>query len=221
MTNQTYFDIPEISFILSDTQKKSLLNVLQNSGQMIVTTVVQFVTPTISRYVVNIIMSIFEGYDPTTTKGQIIDSLSTYFIGIRRRDKIPRSDLIAIIEAIPGVDSVNVLFLSQKNEVYQSSISNLPSTDPKTKIVLGLDEFGDIIFEQDEIAIITGGWSDRAGVYYDTGANLNKLSSVNIDIISTTPITYNTQINSLNKQVIINSSSNTSSNTINGTTTAS
>jgi hypothetical protein len=204
-TNETYFDIRESEFTLTTFQKNRLLNSIEESGQKIVTTEVKILEPKISRYVINILITMFEGYDPATVKGQIIDSISTYFIGIRRRDKIPRSDLIAIVESIPGVDSVTLFFVSQKNENYAISVSSLLDTDPKKKIVLGLDEFGDISFDKDEIAIVTGGWSDRAGLFYDKGADLNKLSSINIDIRSIVPITHNTEINQRNKTFIKNS----------------
>jgi hypothetical protein len=204
-TNETYFDIRESEFTLTTFQKDRLLNSIEESGQKIVTTEVKILEPKISRYVINILITMFEGYDPATVKGQIIDSISTYFIGIRRRDKIPRSDLIAIVESIPGVDSVTLFFVSQKNENYAISVSSLLDTDPKKKIVLGLDEFGDISFDKDEIAIVTGGWSDRAGLFYDRGADLNKLSSINIDIRSIVPITHNTEINQRNKTFIKNS----------------
>jgi hypothetical protein len=204
-TNETYFDIKESEFTLTTFQKDRLLNSIEESGQKIVTTEVKILEPKISRYVINVLITMFEGYDPATVKGQMIDSISTYFIGIRRRDKIPRSDLIAIIESIPGVDSVTLFFISQKNENYAISVSSLSDTDPKKKIVLGLDEFGDISFDKDEIAIIAGGWSDRAGLFYDRGADLNKLSSINIDVRSIVPITHNTEINQRNKTFIKNS----------------
>lgn len=206
-TNETYFDIAESEFKLTEFQKNRLLQVIEDSGQKIVTTEVKILDPKLSRYVLNILITVFEGYDPDTIKGQIIDSISDYFIGIRRRDKIPRSDLIAIIESIAGVDSVTLFFISEKNELYAKSVENLPDTDPKKKIVLGLDDFGDIIFDKDEIVILTGGWSDKAGLYYDKGADLNKLSSVNIDIRKTVPVTYNTEVNMKNKQFIKNSNS--------------
>lgn len=204
-TNETYFDIKESEFTLTPFQKNRLLNSIEESGQKIVTTEVRILEPKISRYVINVLITMFEGFDPATVKGQIIDSISTYFIGIRRRDKIPRSDLIAIIESIPGVDSVTLFYLSQKNEDYAISVASLPDSDPKKKIVLGLDEFGDISFDKDEIAIITGGWADRAGLFYDKGADLNKLSSINIDIRSIVPVTHNTEINQRNKTLIKNS----------------
>ena len=203
-TNETYFDIKETEFILTDYQKKRLLQVIDDSGQKIVTTEVKILDPKISRYVINVLISIFEGYDPDTVRGQIVDSISSYFIGIRRRDKIPRSDLIAILESIAGVDSVTLFFVSEKNEKYAISVDGLPDNDPKKKMVLGLDEFGDIVFDKDEIAIITGGWGDRAGLYYDKGADYNKISSINIDIRSTVPVTYNTEINNKNKTFLKN-----------------
>jgi hypothetical protein len=204
-TNETYFNIKESEFTLTTFQKNRLLQSIEESGQKIVTTEVKILEPKISRYVINILITMFEGYDPVTVKGQIIDSISTYFIGIRRRDKIPRSDLISIVESIPGVDSVTLFFVSQKNENYAVSVSSLQDTDPKKKIVLGLDEFGDISFDKDEIAIVTGGWSDRIGLYYDKGADLNKLSSINIDIRSIVSVTHNTEINQKNKNYIKNS----------------
>jgi hypothetical protein len=204
-TNETYFNIKESEFTLTTFQKNRLLQSIEESGQKIVTTEVKILEPKISRYVINILITMFEGYDPVTVKGQIIDSISTYFIGIRRRDKIPRSDLISIVESIPGVDSVTLFFVSQKNENYAISVSSLQDTDPKKKIVLGLDEFGDISFDKDEIAIVTGGWSDRVGLYYDKGADLNKLSSINIDIRSIVSVTHNTEMNQKNKNYIKNS----------------
>ena len=203
-TNETYFDIKETEFTLTDYQKQRLLKVIDESGQKIVTTEVKILDPKISRYVINVLISIFEGFDPDTVRGQIVDSISSYFIGIRRRDKIPRSDLIAILESISGVDSVTLFFVSEKNEKYAISVENLSENDPKKKIVLGLDEFGDIVFDKDEIAIITGGWGDRTGLYYDKGADYNKLSSINIDIRSTVPVTYNTEINNKNKSFLKN-----------------
>jgi hypothetical protein len=203
-TNETYFDVKESEFILTDYQKNRILKSIEESGQKIVTTEIKILDPKISRYVINILISVFEGYDPDTVKGQIVDSISTYFINIRRRDKIPRSDLIAIIESIPGIDSVNLFFICEKNEKYALSVQNLPDTDPKKKINIGLDEFGDIVFDKDEVVIIRGGWSDKGGLYYDPSADFDKISSVNIDIRKIVPITYNTEINAKNKSMLKN-----------------
>ena len=208
-TNETYFDIKETEFKLTEFQKNRLLNSVEESGQKIVTTEVKILEPKISRYVINILITMFEGNDPDTVRGQIIDAMSNYFVSIRRRDKIPRSDLISIVESITGVDSVTIFFVSEKNEKYALSVADLAETDPKKNIVLGLDDFGDILFDKDEIVIVTGGWTDRAGLFYDKGADLNKLSSINIDIRKIVPVTYNTEINYKNKQLLKTTNSNT------------
>jgi hypothetical protein len=190
-SNETYFDIPLSRFKLTNAQRDRIYQLLDESGQKIVTTVVKILDPVLSKYVVNIALTIFEGNDPDTIKSQITSTLSDYFLNIRRRDKIPRSDLIAAIEAINGVDSVSLYFVGESNEEAKMQSPNSPD--------IGFDEFGDIIMGKDEIVVISGGWEDRNGIYYDYGAGMNTLSSVNIDIRSIVPVTYNTRVNSILK----------------------
>jgi hypothetical protein len=106
-SNETYFDIPVSRFKLTQPQRDRIYQLLDESGQKIVTTEVKILDPVIKRYVVNIALTMFEGNDPDTLKTTITNTLSDYFLNIRRRDKIPRSDLIAAIEGIEGVDSVD------------------------------------------------------------------------------------------------------------------
>lgn len=186
-TNETYFDVPISRFKLTKPQIDRIYQLLDESGQKIVTTVVKILDPLISRYVANVAITIFEGYDPDTVKSQIIDTLSDYFLNIRRRDKIPRSDLIAAIEGIDGIDSVSLYFICEKNEESKTQNPNAPD--------IGLDEFGDIVIGKDEVIAISGGWEDRNGIYYDYGAGLQNLSSVNIDVRAIVPVTYNTRVN--------------------------
>lgn len=186
-TNETYFDVPISRFKLTKPQIDRIYQLLDESGQKIVTTVVKILDPLISRYVANVAITIFEGYDPDTVKSQIIDTLSDYFLNIRRRDKIPRSDLIAAIEGIDGIDSVSLYFICEKNEESKTQNPNAPD--------IGLDEFGDIVIGKDEVIAISGGWEDRNGIYYDYGAGLQNLSSVNIDVRAIVSVTYNTRVN--------------------------
>jgi hypothetical protein len=99
--------------------------------------------------------------------------------------------LIAAIEGITGIDSVSLYFVSEENEAAKAQNPNSPE--------IGFDEFGDIIMSNDEIVVISGGWEDRNGIYYDYGAGMNSLSSVNIDVRSIVPVTYNTRVNSILK----------------------
>ena len=190
-SNETYFDISLSRFKLTNAQRDRIYQLLDESGQKIVTTVVKILDPVLIKYVVNIALTIFEGNDPSTIKNQITSILSDYFLNIRRRDKIPRSDLIAAIESISGVDSVSLYFVGEANELAKLQSPNSPD--------IGFDEFGDIVMGKDEIVVISGGWEDRNGIYYDYGAGMDTLSSVNIDIRSIVPVTYNTKVNNILK----------------------
>ena len=190
-SNETYFDISLSRFKLTNAQRDRIYQLLDESGQKIVTTVVKILDPVLIKYVVNIALTIFEGNDPSTIKNQITSILSDYFLNIRRRDKIPRSDLIAAIESISGVDSVSLYFVGEANELAKLQSPNSPN--------IGFDEFGDIVIGKDEIVVISGGWEDRNGIYYDYGAGMDNLSSVNIDVRSIVPVTYNTKVNNILK----------------------
>ena len=45
---------------------------------------------------------------------------------------------------------------------------------------LGLDSFGDVIIENNDIAIIRGGWKDRNGTFYEPIPDANKIGSLNV-----------------------------------------
>ena len=193
-SNETYFDVPLSRFKLTKTQIDRIYQLLDESGQKIVTTVVKVLDPIIVKYVVNIAITIFEGNDPDTIKSEITSILSDYFLNIRRRDKIPRSDLIASIEGIEGIDSVSLYFVGEENEAAKTQSPNSPE--------IGFDEFGDIVMGKDQIVVISGGWEDRNGIYYNYGASMQTLSSVNIDVRAIVPVTYNTRVNNILKNTI-------------------
>ena len=42
--------------------------------------------------------------------------MNDYFINISKRNVIPRSDIIALLKTIDGIDNANAFFISQENE---------------------------------------------------------------------------------------------------------
>jgi len=190
-SDENYFNIDEDRFLLTNAQKAKITDLIEKSGGKIVTTVVQHVDPSVSRYVINISLIVYDGFDEESIRQEILSRLSDYFISVRRRDRIPRSDLITIIEGITGVDSVNMSIISEKDE-------RAFAADP-TALPTGLDEFGDIIIQSDELPLIRGGWTDRRGINYEADINKEKPSSVNMVIKQVVPVTYNTRINQQNK----------------------
>jgi hypothetical protein len=203
-TNENYFSIPLSSFLLTERQKISILRLIENSGSMIATTVVKIIEPTISRYVGNAVITVFEGNDPELIKDKIQSTISDYFINLKRRDKIPKSDMIALIESIPGVDSVSFYFVGQANEAYHASIDGLENVSlEELNTNIGFDDFGDIIIRRGELVVLRGGWSDRYGNFYETGIVPGKPSALNISVNAIVPVDYLSELNAETKAQLI------------------
>jgi len=192
--SENYFTIPQEYFILSDDEKDRIYDLIEGSGQKMITAINTIVNPVIKRYVLNIALVIFEGNNKDFIKQQIIDKMSQYFATFRRRDRIPKSDLIRIIEDIPGIDSVNLWFTSQENEAIKKDDPN--ATD------IGIDEFGDIIISRGELTLLRGGWSDRNDIFYEDSTNTEVPSSVNISVKKIIPLTYNAERHRINVENI-------------------
>ena len=195
-----YFSIPEVEFTMTAAEKEMTYEILNKSGRQVVTAETRIVDPIIKKYALNIVVRWFENYDKDEIRIEIRKNLDEYFLNVNRRDRIPRSDIISIIENVDGIDSVNVFFISEENETaIKNGYYEIPvyGTDPITdqrvlienkKIVLkkgedpqlGLDSFGDVIIENNDIAIIRGGWEDRNGTYYEPIPEANKISSLNV-----------------------------------------
>ncbi len=204
LSGQDYFDVPAENFVLTTIQKLSILNLLEDSGQMIATTVVKILDPEIQNFVGNLVLSIFEGYDPEIIKDKARSSIAQYFLNLKRRDRIPKSDIIAIVEAIDGVDSVSFYFVGQANEEYHTAVDKLPNVSAaQLNRQIGLDEFGDVIINTGELVLMRGGWTDRYGTYYEVGIVPGKPSALNIVISSINPRTLSTQLNSEQRAKII------------------
>lgn len=131
-----YFTLPENEFTLDSIEKKAIRAAINESGQQGTTSEVTIVDPTVRRYALNIVLRYFDGYDIDILRNNIRTKLSEYFLSVKRRDKIPKSDIVAMIEAVEGIDSVNVFFVSEQNEAairngyYIKSTSKVSPTTP-------------------------------------------------------------------------------------------
>jgi hypothetical protein len=205
-SNQDYFSIPVQNFILSEPQKTKILNLIEDSGSMIATTVVKITSPVIKYFVLNINISIFQGFDPSAIKQQIRNKISDYMLNVKRRDKIPKSDIIAIVESVSGVDSVNAEFISRDDQEKIGSINpvNFPEglVNYQSK---SLDSFGDVIIGRNELILLRGGWSDAEGNNYTLNPVTGQLGPLNIFIQGQpVPVNFNNQLNMTTRQSIIN-----------------
>jgi len=220
-SGQDYFSIPQEEMFFAQSEYDAMYKVLQDSGQMMVTTEVSFVKPQVRKYSMDINVRYFEGFTKEEIYNQIRTKVSEYLLNVTRRDKLPKSDIIYILEAIDGIDAVNVRFISETEETarrlgYYESITSTVSpqepvllesigngkqkyvffkkVDTVTKVpvteatvipydIAGLDQWGDIIMEKDEVAVFRGGWQDREGdvIIDDALINAEAALSVNFD----------------------------------------
>jgi hypothetical protein len=176
-SGEDYFSLPTTKFSLTEFQKSELLKYIERSGTKMISSEVRILEPVITRYVLNISVIAFDDVSTETIKNDITSQVGNYFIKLSRNDRIPKSELIKIVESVNGVDSVSISILSERNEL---AFAADPARDPSDRI--GLDGFNDIIIGQAEFPVIRGGWTDREGNVYQTGLVDDSLCSLNIEI---------------------------------------
>ena len=202
--NLDYFDIPTDAFILDDTEKQRVLDYLKNQGKISLRTSLNIVTPQIKRYVANVTLRLYENANEDNIRSQVRSALSNYMLTLERRDRVPPSDFIRLIEDFDDVDSVDCNFISEATEKYHAEyrekheqffrknlrepnvgeiFMNDGSLYDSNKII-GVDPIlGDAVFAQDSLFMLRGGWFDRNKQYYADGINSKGLSSVNVIIL--------------------------------------
>lgn len=172
--SKDYFGADLNIFRMSEYQKSELLRYLEKSGSKLISTDTKIIDPIISKYIINMSMIVFDDVSTDIIKNDIYTALGRYFIRNKRRKRIPKSDLIKIVEEIKGVDSVAITLVSEKNELNKIN-DNLPG-------IFGLDEYNDIIISDNELPVIRGGFVDRFGNEYSEGISEDTLGAVNIKI---------------------------------------
>lgn len=191
-----YFTIDKAAFTLDTYEKSKIDNYLRTSGVIQLTRKYKIVNPVLSYYVMNIFVIPYSDASDDSVNAQILDKISTYFLALSRIDRIPKLDLIRELSFITDIHSVDIQFVSKKNEDYHREMKlamqnqltkyantgqarQLPEYDPS--LTLGLDPIlGDILFEPEEMPIIRGDWKNRDNAYYSADIESNGLKSVNI-----------------------------------------
>ncbi len=198
--NRDYFSIDKGAFELDAFEKSKIDKYLKTSGTIQLSKRYEIVSPSLSQYVINIFIITFSDSILENIQNEIYDKISSYFLDFNRTDRVPKRDIINIISEISEIDSVDLSFISKKNEDYHSEFlkvdQNIRQTqfsaqnvifDPKQNPQYNPNEsrgidpiLGDIIFEANEIPIIRGGFSDRNGLFFADSIDGAGLGSVNI-----------------------------------------
>lgn len=199
--NANYFTVDLRAFELDSYEKRKIDQFLKSGGNIQLTKKYRIDSPKLSFYVMNINVISYSDALDVSVNAQILDRISEYFLNLKRIDRIPKLDIIRVLSSISDIHSVEIQFISKKNEdyhgenmrrmksaqdnynsSYNADIST-PRPDPNydANKVIGLDpEMGDIIFEPNEIPVIRGGWSDRNELVYQDVVDGLGLKSVNI-----------------------------------------
>jgi len=175
-----YFNLATSNFKLTAFQKNELLKYIEKSGTKMISSDLKIVDPKIARYVLNVSIIAFDDITTDIIKSDIADAVGNYFIKLTRQDRVPKSDLIRVIEELKGVDSVNVNIIGEANE-------NALIINPSSTTLVGLDEFNDIVIGLDEFPVIRGGWKDSQGNQYSEGLSDTSLGALNIQIKAQIP----------------------------------
>jgi hypothetical protein len=197
--NEDYFAVELAAFDLDDNEKKKIDIYLKSGGNIQLTKKYRIDSPVLSYYVMNVFVMTYSDAQEDAVNAQILSKVSDYFLNLTRTDRVPKSEILSEISKIQEIHSVDISFLSRKNEEYhkqaklddlnaasqyasQTAIQNQtpnPKYNPQT--MLGLDPvLGDILFDPAEVPIIRGGWYDRNNFYYSDDINEKGLKTVNI-----------------------------------------
>lgn len=170
-----YFNCDESLFTLSKDEQENIINLINASGQRIITIENKIIEPKKVRFAVNVSVKIWDNYNPTDVYTAGLKALSDYFINFTRQDILPVSDIVAIFEnEINGVDSVKVWFSADENN---ADVYNAYGTHDKD--FYGIDSFGDVVLTRDIIdsngvvkqvrdilPLFRGDFYDENGTYY-------------------------------------------------------
>lgn len=188
-TSSNYFTCDESLFTLTEEEQNNIINLIDNSGQKIITVENKILQPKIARFSVNAQVKIWEGFNPKAIYASCLNALSNYLLYFNRKDIIPVSDIVALFEKIQGIDSVKVWFDADvENEAIYSK-----------RGFFGIDEYGDIKLTReyqnvngntrdvrDILPLLRGGFTSPDGVVYSNDQNFESLSGFNLTIIEYT-----------------------------------
>ncbi len=197
--NADYFTVDIKAFELDTYEKIKIDKYLRTAGNIQLTRKYKIVAPVLSYYIMNIFIITYSDSIDDNVNNQIYDKISEYFLNMSRLNRIPKLDLIKELSAIDDIHSVDIQFVSKKNEDYhkQSMIDdvnrrnqfaakgalrlNKPFIGYDKNKIIGVDPvLGDIMYESEELPIIRGGWYDRNNIYYSDNITSSGFSSVNI-----------------------------------------
>lgn len=116
--NSDYFTVDIEAFKLDDYEKSKINRYLKTNGNIQLTRKWRIDSPILSYYIINIFVIRYSDATDDSVKSQIVDKVSEYFLNFNRIDRIPKSDIVSIISQSKDIHSIDIQFISKKNEDY-------------------------------------------------------------------------------------------------------
>jgi hypothetical protein len=91
---------------------------LKTNGNIQLTRSYRIDAPILSYYIMNVFIIRYSDSNDDAVQSEVINAVSDYFLNFSRIDRIPKSDLVKVIAALNSIHSVDVQFISRKNEDY-------------------------------------------------------------------------------------------------------
>lgn len=176
-----YFNLKESDFYLTDMQRESILNCINNSGHQLAGVSYNIFDPELCKYAMYCYIKLKDSsYDHTYISNQIRKLVGEFFSNVENDIFIPKSDIIHKLKSeIDAIDGIDIYFLSERNEealktnqYVEKTVTFNPVTgtyDRKEETIylykgenpgLGLDSHGNIYLSNDEqFPVLMGGWS--------------------------------------------------------------
>lgn len=182
-SGQNYFTCDESLFYLSKDEQENMINLINASGQRIITVENRIIQPKVARFAVNVEAKIWDNYEEQDVYSAGLQKLSEYFLQYNRKDIIPVSDIVSIFENdVEGIDSVRVWFEADSKNEELYGIRDY-----------GIDQFGDIKLTRrvvdhngqymevhDMLPLVRGGFISPDGVEYSASQTFDGISAFNI-----------------------------------------
>lgn len=197
-----YFTCDESLFKLSYDEQYNILNLIEMSGQRCLTIDNKIIEAKYPRFSINVDARIWDNFSEDDVYNDCVDVLSDYFLNLKRKDRIPQSDIVAILEAVSGIDSVRVRFDADANNAY---IYN------RNTEFYGIDEYGDVIMSREVLdsygnsieihdiyPLFRGGFTSPDGATYSSDQNNSELSGFNLNVIGKSSSSSLMTTNSIN-----------------------
>ena len=184
-SNTNYFSTDISNFLLSNDEKASLLALIEESQQRVITIENKIIDPKCPKFAINAAIKMWDTYKFEDVYNSCLNALSDYLLSIDRRDMIPISDIVALFENVNGVDSVSASFEASKDN---ESIYGKAG-------YYGIDDFGDIslirevndsagstVEVRDIYPLFRGNFTGTSGTYYSDAQSMKEQTAFNLTL---------------------------------------